>query len=230
MRGMMLVLLLLLSAFVVACGEDEPQSSPRVQLTLPPIATSTPRATGPAATFTPPPTPIQWWPTLPPETSLRPVTVSRVSDSVDPTQNLLLQQGAPVPPIVLTDIDGNRYQLDQLQGRAVIVNFWTVGCGSCFFEFPLLQALHQQVGDDVLILAVNVSDLAEETRIMADSLGVTYPMVVDPQGELFITYFGGAVVPTTYVINADGTVYNTFVGPLDQSLLANLINELGLTS
>lgn len=228
MRGMITAGLLLLSLFIVACGEDAPQSSPRVQLTIPPIATSTPRPTTAPATFTPLPTSIAWWPTTAPEATRRAVSVSRVSDTVDPRQNVLLAEGEPAPPIVLTDIDGNRYQLDQLQGRPVIINFWTVGCGSCFFEFPLLQAVHGQVGDEVLILAVNVSELAEETRVLAQSLGITYPMIVDPNGEIFIRYFGGAVVPTTVVIRADGTVYNTYVGPLDQAALMALLTALGI--
>lgn len=230
MRGMVLAIILLLSAVLIACGDGEPETSPRVQLTLPPIASSTPRPTIQPATFTPLPTAIQWWPTLPPETIERPVTVSRVSDSVDPTQNLLLQEGEAVPPIILTDIDGNLYQLDELAGKPVIINFWTVGCGSCFHEFPLLQAMYEQVGDDVIILAVNVSDLPQETQTLADSLGVTYPMIVDPDGGIFIEFFGGAVVPTTYVISADGTVFDTIVGPLDQNVLAGLIAEFDLQS
>ncbi|PJF44856.1 MAG: hypothetical protein CUN55_01905 [Phototrophicales bacterium] len=228
MRGMILVISTLLSVLIVACNENTPKSSPRVQLTLPPIATSTPRPTQIPATASPLPTTVSWWPTAIPEATQRAVSVSRINDTVDPTQNLLLKEGEPVPPIVLTDIDGNRYQLDQLQGKVVIINFWTVGCGSCFFEFPLLQAVYEKFGDDILILAVNVSDLAEETRTLATNLGVSYPMFVDPEGAIFIRYFGGAVVPTTYIIRPDGTVYNAYVGPIDRTLLDAILTELGI--
>lgn len=227
MMGRVVVgLLVLLSVLIAACGNDDPQQAPQVQVTPAPIVTSTPQPTQPRATNSPVPTPIPFW-TL--EATPRQVTVSRVNDSVDPTQNLLIQPGNPAPAIVLTDIDGNQYQLDQLRGRAVVINFWTVGCGSCFYEFPLLQEARDTLADeDVLILAVNVADLAEQTRVIADSLGATYPMVVDPNGEIFINFFGGAVVPTTYFISTDGTVQETVVGPMDRTLLNQTLIRAGV--
>jgi thiol-disulfide isomerase/thioredoxin len=228
--GRFLILLTILTLGIVACGEAAPQQSPRVQITTAPVVTSTPRPAQPAATNSPVPSPLPTW-TLEAwqEATPRQVSVSRVSDSVDPTQNLLIQPGQPAPPVVLTDIDGNTYQLDTLQGRAVIINFWTVGCGSCFYEFPLLQEVRDELStDDVLILAVNVSDLAEETRILAANLGATYPMVVDPGAEIFVNFFGGAVVPTTYFIAPDGTVQETLVGPMDRGVLRSMLAQSGI--
>lgn len=215
---------------ISACGSGE-ESTPQVNVievtaTNLPLDTPTPDST---TTPTPFPTSVALidLPTLPP--TPRQVSVSRVNDSVDPTQNLLIQAGQPVPPITLTDIDGNQYQLDQLQGKVVIINFWTLGCGSCFFEFPLLQHVRDAMSeDDVLILAVNAAELPEETRNLALNLGATYPMIVDPQGEIFTTFFGGAVVPTTYFIAPDGTVGNIIVGPMDLTILREQLRDLGV--
>ena len=216
--------------FIAACGDGTPQAAPSIV-----IQESTPETT-PTATIvlerptnTPVPTAYQWWPTSLPEATPRQVTVSRINDSVDPTQNLLLRQGERVPALVLTDIDGAQYQLDALQGKAVLINFWTVGCGSCFYEFPLLEEARQHYTDDELvILAVNVSDLAEETRGLASALGITYPMFVDPDGDIFQHYFGGAVVPTSYFVATDGTVIDNLVGPMDTHILNEYLVQMGL--
>lgn len=179
----------------------------------------------PTQTGTPTPLPS---PTL--AATPRRVTVSRVSDSIDLSTQQLIAVGQPVPPIVLTDIDGTAYQLDQQQGRAILINFWTVGCGSCFYEFPLFQQVREAINtDDLLILSVNVSDFAEETRILAQQLGITFPMVVDPNADIFTTFFGGAVIPTTIFIGADGLVAGSFPGPMDARLLAQRLAALGLT-
>lgn len=229
MLGRVVILLSMLMGLLVACDDEAPRQSPPVQVTVAAITTSTPRPALPTPTNSPVPSPLPTWTFEALQATPRQVSVSRVSDSVDPTQNLLLQTGEAVPPVVLTDIDGNIYQLDELQGRMVIINFWTVGCGSCFYEFPLLQEVRDELSlDDVLILAVNVSDLAEETRILADSLGATYPMIVDPRGEIFIRFFGGAVVPTTYFIAQDGTVQETVVGPMDRRLLRDMLAASGV--
>lgn len=224
--GFALILLLL----VAACGDDTTiRRLPEVHITagatsLTPIP-ALPQATA-TQTATPTPLPI-FVPTLHP--TPRRVTVMRLSEDIDPRFNRLLEEGQPVPPLALVDIDGNPYPLDQQDGKVIVLNFWTVGCGSCFFEFPLLQAARDSISEDqLLILAVNVSDLAEETRILAESLGATYPMLVDPQGRIFSNYFGGAVVPTTYFIAADGTVAQIIVGAMDADLLTSHLQALGL--
>ncbi len=180
----------------------------------------------PVATNTPSPTPRQIA-TLAP--TPRKVTVTRLNDTIDPLRPLEIQIGQPIPPITLTDIDGNDYLLSDLAGKVVVVNFWTVGCGSCFFEFPILQSVYAQFADeDLLILAVNVSELVEETRQLGISLGITFPLVVDPQGEVFSRYFGGAVVPTTVVIGRDSQVAEVIIGPVDGPLLTSILAEAGL--
>lgn len=180
----------------------------------------------PAATNTPSPTP-RLLATLAP--TPRKVTVTRLNNTVDPMRPLEIQIGQPIPPITLTDIDGNDYLLSDLVGKVVVVNFWTVGCGSCFFEFPVFQSVYAQYAhDDLLILAVNVSELVEETRLLGESLDITFPLVVDPQGEVFSRYFGGAVVPTTVVIGRDSMVAEVIIGPVDGPLLTSILAGAGL--
>jgi hypothetical protein len=73
---------------------------------------------------------------------------------------------------------------------------------------------------------------ATRERVLKDlaiGLGATYPMIVDPQGEIFTTFFGGAVVPTTYFIAPDGTVGNTIVGPMDLHILREQLRDLGVS-
>lgn len=220
---------------ITACGSqsDVPESredirEAAVQVNIVgQISTATPTTLPPpAATNTPSPTP-RLLATLAP--TPRKVTVTRLNEAIDPLRPLEVQVGQPIPPIPLTDIDGNDYLLNELAGKVVVVNFWTVGCGSCFFEFPVFQSVYAQYAqDDLLILAVNVSELVEETRQLGESLEITFPLVVDPQGEVFSHYFGGAVVPTTVVIGRDSTVAEVIIGPVDGPLLTSILAEAGL--
>lgn len=212
---------LVLLLFIVACNDD-PTITPEVRV-VGEIPSYTPSMVPSTLTPTGSPTPLAV-PTVTP--TPRPVTVSRLREDIDPTMARLVQAGQPVPDVIFTDIEGNDYDL---VGRAVVLNFWTVGCGSCFHEFPVLQQAREQIAEeDLLILAINVSDLAQETRVLADSLGVTYPMIVDPQGDIFATMFGGSVIPTTYFIAADGIVHDVVIGPVDTYLLMTKLQELGL--
>lgn len=229
----------LIALLIAACGNDENGSDDRDDIHEVSVKVnvvgqiSTPTAVDlsePKPTHTPSPTPIQWMTLVP---TPRKVTVTRINDTVDPIRPLLVTIGDAAPAITLTDIDGNTYLLNELAGKAVIINFWTVGCGSCFFEFPIFQHAYAQYSqaastDELLILSVNVSDLVEETRQLGESLGVTFPLIVDPQGEVFMTHFGGAVVPTTIFIGPDGNVAERIIGPLDFALLTSILDKMGL--
>lgn len=216
------VLLAIGYLFLAACGQNH---TPRATATPWVEVVGVLASPTPSPTQTPTPTPL---PSPTGEPTPRRVTVSRINETVDPLQNRLLKIGQFVPTITFTDIDGNSYALHEMKGRAILLNFWTVGCGSCFYEFPLFQEIRDQIPEeDLLILAVNVSELAQETRTLAETLGITYPMVVDPQGEIFARYFGGAVVPTTYFIGIDNTVFDVVIGPLDADLLRAKLEAMG---
>jgi cytochrome c biogenesis protein CcmG/thiol:disulfide interchange protein DsbE len=217
--------LIIVGLAIAACGGNQNEDSPPAKLrVVGDLATATPTVQVP--TNTPLPTPL---PTMTPFATPRRVHVTRINENADLSTAQLLEEGNAVPPIVLTDIDGNNYQLDQLKGRVVVVNFWTLGCGSCFYEFPFLQQAYDMIpNEEILILGINVSDLAQQTRILANSIGIEFPMIVDPQGAVFATYFGGAVVPTTYFIDQDGAVFDVVVGPMDMYNLSDRLNQLGL--
>lgn len=216
-----IVFLLGLILLIAACGSaNSADVTPKVRV-IGSISTATHSPIPP--TITPTPTPL---PSQTPEPTPRRVSVTRIHD-LDSSQ--LLQEGQPVPPIILTDIDGLDYVLDQQAGKVVIVNFWTLGCGSCFYEFPFFQKAYADAPtDSLLIIGVNVSDLADETRSLAQALNIDFPMAVDPQGGVFAAHFGGAVVPTTYFIAPDGTVFDVVVGPLDMYNLTTRLAELGI--
>ncbi|MCI0711149.1 MAG: TlpA family protein disulfide reductase [Chloroflexi bacterium] len=218
--GIFIIVALLIAACGGAAGSDP---TPRVRVVGDrSTATSTTIPSSP----TPSPTPLIV-PTL--ASTPRNVRVTRINDDVDPSSAQLLEAGQPAPPITITDINGNQYRLDELDGKIIVLNFWTIGCGSCFFEFPVLQEIYADTDrDDLLVLGVNVSELAQETRILAYQLGIEFPMVVDPQGAVFNTHFGGTVVPTTYFIDQQGGVFDVVVGPIDMYNLQTRLAELGL--
>ncbi len=213
--------LLIIGIFLVACGQANSESvTPEIRVVG---ELSTPTLSPVPPTPTPTPTPL---PSQTPEPTPRRVSVTRIHD-LDSSQ--LLQEGQPVPPIILTDINGRDYVLDELDGQVIIINFWTVGCGSCFYEFPFLQEAYERApSDSLMIFGINVSELADETRILAETLGIEFPMMVDPRGEVFATHFGGAVVPTTYFIDANGVVFDVVVGPMDRYNLHAKLAELGI--
>ena len=115
--------------------------------------------------------------------------------------------GQTAPDFSLKSIDGREYSLQKLLARGpVFVSFFKVSCPVCQFTFPFLERLYQRYGGkDVTFLGIS-QDNARATKEFADEYGVTFPMVLDSEGYPASNAYGLTNVPTSLLIEADGSV------------------------
>jgi cytochrome c-type biogenesis protein len=67
-----------------------------------------------------------------------------------------------LPPIQLSDLTGQTFDLKQFLGAATVLNFWATWCGPCRVEMPELQKLYNEFGGKgLVVLAVNVDYAAD---------------------------------------------------------------------
>lgn len=146
------------------------------------------------------------------EAALQPIpafnatTVSGVGVVAPGANANLPQVGDPAPDFTLVDLDGNRVTMSELRGRPVILNFWATWCGPCRVEMPDLAALQaEHVDDDLLVLAVNQAESAEQVRAFLDELELDLTAVLDSKGEVADAY-GAFFLPSTMFVDANGTI------------------------
>ena len=118
-----------------------------------------------------------------------------------PGESLL---GHEVKDFELPSLDGELIQLSQLRGKPVILNFGATWCQPCRDEAPVMQKLHQEY-PGLVVLMVDIDEEPDVVGDFAESLGLTYPIVVDKGAEV-AKDFGFVVIPTIYFIDADGIV------------------------
>jgi cytochrome c biogenesis protein CcmG/thiol:disulfide interchange protein DsbE len=137
--------------------------------------------------------------------------------------------GTPVPAVELIDFEGRRFSLDDYEGTPVVVNFWASWCPSCVAEMPDFERVHQQLRGRVAFVGVNQRDDRGAAEDLAAETGVSYRLAADPNGAVFDA-FGGAGMPTTAFIDADGNVVDVVTGQLDGALLKSYIERsFGIT-
>jgi cytochrome c biogenesis protein CcmG/thiol:disulfide interchange protein DsbE len=108
----------------------------------------------------------------------------------------------------------------------VILNFWATWCAPCRVEMPALQAASERYADQgVVLLAVNASESRDQVADYMDELGLTFPAVLDPQGEI-IDLYEVRVFPTTIWIDAEGVVRAEHYGALDDALIDDYLAEI----
>jgi len=120
------------------------------------------------------------------------------------------------PDFVLPDLDGRAVHLSGLRGRVVVVNLWTTWCPPCREEMPSMQRLYETLaGPDFELLAVSEDEGgAEVVAPFVRELGVTFPVLVDPQHQVGERY-GVWGYPETFVIDRAGRIAERVIGPRD---------------
>ena len=160
--------------------------------------------------------------------------------------------GAPVTPELLKTLDLSGYPPDTkspdfsgrtlegktialagLRGRVVLLTFWASWCLECRPEMPMFEQLHREFARRGLtVLGINVREESELVRRYATELRLTFPLVLDPDGEIG-TRYGVIGMPTSFLIGRDGRAVALAVGPREwaspkaRAIIAVLLAEPG---
>ena len=124
-------------------------------------------------------------------------------------------RGTKPPEFNGSTADGRTASLASLRGKVVLLNFWATWCQECRSEMPLFERLHRELTAQGLnVIGINAREGTAAIRAYTKELGVTFPVVLDPKGEINATY-GVVGLPTTFLIGRDGQAIALAVGPRD---------------
>jgi thiol-disulfide isomerase/thioredoxin len=104
-----------------------------------------------------------------------------------------------------------------LNGPAVVLNFWASWCPSCQAEMPTLQAAHRELGNKVTFIGIDEEDSRPAAISFLRSVGVGYQNGFDSKGAMWED-FDLVGAPTTYFIS-HGRELDSHLGPLTNATL-----------
>lgn len=107
-------------------------------------------------------------------------------------------------------------RLEDMQGRLVLLDFWTYGCINCMQIVPDLTALEEQFGDKLLIIGVHSAKFEgekENARILAAAkrFGLKHPVINDSDYAIW-NAFGVRAWPTQVLLGPDGEEISRYAG------------------
>ncbi len=130
------------------------------------------------------------------------------------------------PDFTLELLDGSVVQLSDLQGKVVMLDFWSSWCAPCRDEAPGLARVYNEFrGAPVEFVGISIWDKATDARIFTDTFGVTYPNGVDNGGNILVDYAVRGI-PEKFFIDVNGQIVRKFIGPASEARLAEILNEL----
>jgi cytochrome c biogenesis protein CcmG, thiol:disulfide interchange protein DsbE len=131
--------------------------------------------------------------------------------------------GPPVPDRAFQTFHGATTSLADLDGP-LVVNFWASWCPPCVAEMPDFERVHQDVRDEVRFVGINTQDARQDADRLVEQTGVTYDLVLDPDGDLFRD-FEVVAMPSTFFVDASGAIVHRHAGLLTEQQLRGLIDE-----
>ena len=107
---------------------------------------------------------------------------------------------------------GDSFDLDEPQW--LVVNYWAEWCGPCRHEIPELNELNaQSTAQPLVVLGVNYDGLHnEKLDAVISRMGIEFPVLEDDPRERWLQSLP-TVLPTTFIIDADGGLRESLVGP-----------------
>lgn len=141
--------------------------------------------------------------------------------------NRQLALGQPAPGFALPSVRDPEavVALADFRGRAVVVNFFASWCGPCRRELPDFEAVAREFEDDVAFVAVNVQETRADALGILEEAGVTFPAVLDSDGEVARRY-GLRGMPSTYLLDREGVVRKIGPGAIDAAGLRQALQEI----
>ena len=136
-----------------------------------------------------------------------------------------VEVGQSAPDFSLSSMGGQKTSMSDFKGKAIILNFFATWCPPCKGEIPDFVELQKTYGDKgFTFIGVSLCN-AQDTKTLADKLGINYPVLID-DGKVSVAYGPVRSIPTTFVINKDGKVVNMYIGARDRATFENDIKGL----
>ncbi|NOZ05695.1 MAG: TlpA family protein disulfide reductase [Chloroflexi bacterium] len=132
----------------------------------------------------------------------------------------------PAPAFTLQLFDGGQVSLDELQGKAVVLNFWASWCKPCAEEAAVLEAGWRQYKDKgIVFVGVDYIDTEPDARAYLKRYGISYPNGPDLGSKISYAYRMQGV-PETFFISPDGRILDVYIGPLNREALLVRLDRL----
>ncbi|WP_017728111.1 thiol-disulfide oxidoreductase ResA [Halalkalibacterium ligniniphilum] len=138
----------------------------------------------------------------------------------------LAKEGETAVNFALTDLEGQRIELEGLQGKGVFLNFWGTFCPPCEKEMPIMEELYHEYKDQgVEIVAVNVNEPELTVERFVERYGLTFPIAVD-KGLNVTDAYGISPLPTTVLIDEHGKIVEVHTGGMTEAMVKDFMEKI----
>ena len=144
-------------------------------------------------------------------------SISQTNEDV-PLNNMAINEiPKPISSLIFEDFSGNEINLNNYQGKLVMINFWATWCKPCKKEMPSLDNLYLDAKfHNLQIFAVNMEQPNRtKTKNFITDLNIKKLEIFFDPNFNFVKKFKLRGVPTTVLINKKGEEFARIIGEVN---------------
>ncbi len=130
----------------------------------------------------------------------------------------------PLIPFEVTDLLGNKYNLETLKGKVVAINFWFIACAPCRKEIPELNELVHKYKDQEVVFLGFAEDDAASLNAFLKKKEFIYQQI--PDSKKYAAESKVKSFPTHLIIDQNGKVVFNVSG-YSATTVKSLDREIG---
>jgi len=123
--------------------------------------------------------------------------------------------GNALPDFSVPLAGGGTFTLSENLGKPVFINLFATWCGPCVGEMPEIDRLHNELGDQVSFLIIDIGEDEKTALDFADEYGFSLPFAYSLDGMPFGGDYLVDSIPRTFVLDADGVISAYYLGSRD---------------
>jgi peroxiredoxin len=134
--------------------------------------------------------------------------------------------GSPAQDFTATTVGGKQVSLSSYKGQPVWLTFGASWCAACVAEAPDIESTYQKFkAKGIVVLAVSISEDSATVKDYATRVGLTFPMVADPDTRIASVY-GVYGIPAHFFIDKSGILRSVKTGDLSRDQMAAAITDI----
>ena len=133
--------------------------------------------------------------------------------------------GLQFPNIVDKNLNGKTFQLSDLRGKYVILDFWGSWCSPCLSEIDKLKSLYENNKDKIEIVGIACNDDINRLKETISSNKINWEQLFEGQTDekKYSVRFGIRNYPTKILLDTEGKIYKVYTG-VDENLYDDINN------
>ncbi|MBN2665605.1 MAG: TlpA family protein disulfide reductase, partial [Bacteroidales bacterium] len=121
----------------------------------------------------------------------------------------IVKVGDQAPDFIINEAGGKSYRLSDLRGKVVMLQFTASWCSVCRQEMPFIEKeiWLPNIKLDLEVIGIDRDEPLDKVLKFKKDIGVTYPLALDPEADIFGLYaLKEAGVTRNVIIDRSGKI------------------------